>query len=274
MSNSTRARDIDRAQTAAVLDAVQDDGQLDSDDHASRVAAALQAKTIGELDALTADLQIPDYVLAAQAPLPATVPWWRRGRVLAGAGAVVVIAVVLAVTLSGGDDAPAPAAPAPSQQVPGEPEPIVLAPIDTFTADGLDTFLRLLQKRFGDQVVDEAILRGDSAWIERAVPGQPHRSQDWSFQGGFESFSSTGSRDLDEPTVDLAQLNVDALVRLLAAAPDLVHQPSGHPDRVMISTNNSSGTTMTIYVTDNDGRSGYVMATLAGDVVFLLPADR
>lgn len=54
-----RARDIDRAETATVLDAAYAEGQLGAGEYHDRIAAARAAKTLGELSELVADLQTP-----------------------------------------------------------------------------------------------------------------------------------------------------------------------------------------------------------------------
>ncbi len=55
-----RARDIDRAETATVLDGAYAEGQLGAAEYHDRIAQAQAAKTLGELSELVADLQTPD----------------------------------------------------------------------------------------------------------------------------------------------------------------------------------------------------------------------
>ena len=54
----TRARDADRDDTCKVLDSALSEGQLSMEEHRQRVAAATGATTLGDLQALVADLQI------------------------------------------------------------------------------------------------------------------------------------------------------------------------------------------------------------------------
>ncbi len=56
-SGHLRARDIDRAETATVLDGAYAEGQLGADEYHDRIAQARAAKTLGELSGLVADLQ-------------------------------------------------------------------------------------------------------------------------------------------------------------------------------------------------------------------------
>lgn len=68
-----RARDLDRANASSVLDAAYAEGQLGAEEYRDRTAQAEAAKTIAELDRLTADLQVPsavrDLVPGASAPM-------------------------------------------------------------------------------------------------------------------------------------------------------------------------------------------------------------
>lgn len=63
-----RARDLDRADTASVLDAAYAEGQLEAGEYHDRVAAARTAKTLGDLSDLTADLQSAGAARARPAP--------------------------------------------------------------------------------------------------------------------------------------------------------------------------------------------------------------
>jgi hypothetical protein len=55
-----RASDTDRERVVAVLTEALADGRLSSDEHSERTAAALSARTLGELAGLTTDLAMPD----------------------------------------------------------------------------------------------------------------------------------------------------------------------------------------------------------------------
>lgn len=65
-----RARDLDRAEFASTLDAAYAEGQLEAGEYHDRIAAARAARTLGELAALTADLQAAGVVRPRPAPPP------------------------------------------------------------------------------------------------------------------------------------------------------------------------------------------------------------
>ncbi|MFE7796634.1 DUF1707 domain-containing protein [Nocardia sp. NPDC057440] len=71
-SGRTRARDLDRANTCSVLDAAYAEGQLGADEYHDRTAQATAAKTLGELERVVGDLQMPAAVrdLVAARPAP------------------------------------------------------------------------------------------------------------------------------------------------------------------------------------------------------------
>ncbi|WP_132916629.1 DUF1707 SHOCT-like domain-containing protein, partial [Mycobacteroides abscessus] len=56
--SQTRAKDSDRDATCQALDIALGDGQLSMEEHRERVTAATSAKTLGDLSALVADLQL------------------------------------------------------------------------------------------------------------------------------------------------------------------------------------------------------------------------
>ncbi|WP_280453085.1 DUF1707 SHOCT-like domain-containing protein, partial [Nocardia cyriacigeorgica] len=74
-----RARDLDRAHTASVLDAAYAEGQLGADEYHDRIAQAGAAKTVGDLSALVDDLQTPSAASTAGPRDPAAEPAGARG---------------------------------------------------------------------------------------------------------------------------------------------------------------------------------------------------
>ncbi|WP_280208241.1 DUF1707 SHOCT-like domain-containing protein, partial [Nocardia cyriacigeorgica] len=72
-----RARDLDRAHTASVLDAAYAEGQLGADEYHDRIAQAGAAKTVGDLSALVDDLQTPSAASTGRPRDPAAEPAGR-----------------------------------------------------------------------------------------------------------------------------------------------------------------------------------------------------
>ncbi|WP_156744831.1 DUF1707 domain-containing protein, partial [Mycobacterium sp. 852014-52450_SCH5900713] len=107
MIDDTRASDNDRNRTCEALDAALGDGQLSTEEHRERVAAATRATTLGELRSLVTDLQIRP---AAARP-PSTPAGINRRRAWI---AVAVALVLLGAGLAWGLQRDTPSAPAPS----------------------------------------------------------------------------------------------------------------------------------------------------------------
>ncbi|MFC4604392.1 DUF1707 SHOCT-like domain-containing protein [Rhodococcus kronopolitis] len=280
-SSRTRARDIDRAQTCGLLDAGYGEGQLDPAEYQARNAAAMKAKTLGELDALVSDLQIPEHLVEVTRPTaPAPAP--RRqvpGRVVAAvAAAVLAVGGTLVVTTVGSDGASdiaaARQAPAPAQIPAGEPQPIAVEPIDPLTPDGVRDFVGQLGAKFGgDLRVDQVTFYSNYVFVTRMLTDQPHRKQDWSFRGGFATSGDPESRTLDTATVDLGALDVDRLADVIATGANQVGMPTGRVEHVFVRPDSGTEGLVTVQFEDDADRSGSVNTRLDGSVVDISHAE-
>ncbi|WP_094275536.1 DUF1707 SHOCT-like domain-containing protein [Rhodococcus sp. OK302] len=276
-SSRTRARDIDRAQTCGLLDAGYGEGQLDPTEYEVRTAAAMKAKTLGELDTLVSELQIPEHLVeATRAPAPR-----RRvpGRVVAAAvAAVLAVGGTLAFATRGDYAAPttgvARQAPASAPIPAGEPQPIVIEPIDPLTADGVREFVRQLGAKFGgDLRVDQVTFYSSYVFVTRMLEDQPHREQDWSFRAGFSTSRDPESRPLDTATVDLAALDVDRLGDVIATGANRVGMPLGRVEYIFVRPDSPTEGLVTVLFKDDADRSGSVDTRLDGSVVNVSPAE-
>jgi hypothetical protein len=94
MDETLRAADRDRDDVAQILREQYAEGRLTMEEYDERSTAAVHAKTMGELRALTADLPAP-----AEPARPA----WSRGRMrwIAVAGVVATVAVLAGAAFAG-----------------------------------------------------------------------------------------------------------------------------------------------------------------------------
>ncbi|QCQ92975.1 DUF1707 SHOCT-like domain-containing protein [Rhodococcus sp. SGAir0479] len=277
---TTRARDIDRAQTCGLLDAGYSEGQLDPTEYQTRTSAAMKAKTLGELRGLVADLQIPDHLLEAIRPPAQSAghrPALRRLAAVAAAALVVVGGIVYVTTRGddggseGGDVVAVPQAPVPLPITSGEPAAITVTPLDTLTADGIAEFLRQFEVKFGDRSVDELNLYRHFADFARGLPDQPHLAQKWRYQGGFKPSGSPSNRASDTTPLDLADLDVG---ELLGRAPALLNVPAGSVDHIVVRPEPITAVPQVlVYVEDSAKRSGHLYATLGGEVTEAVPFE-
>ncbi|WP_107985742.1 DUF1707 SHOCT-like domain-containing protein [Rhodococcus sp. OK519] len=277
-STKTRARDIDRAQTCGLLDAGYGDGQLDPSEHQSRTARAMKAKTLAELDSLVSDLQIPAHLVeAVQASQPAP----RRrvpGRAVAAVAAVVVALVAVCGTVvyvsrvDAAQEVAVAAEPAPAPLPAAEPQPIVIESHDPLSPDGIREFVRQLGVKFGDLRVDQVTFYATYVFLTRMLPDQPHREQDWSFQGGFEPTRAPDSRTPDTATVDLALLDVDRLTEVITDGPRRVGLLSAEVSHIFVRPDRTTDEALiSVLFEDSEKQTGSVDTRLDGTIVDVFP---
>lgn len=264
---NTRARDVDRANTAAILDGAFGDGQLSQDEHRAMSELAAGARTLDELEALVGDLQRP-----ADAPPDARPPReTRRHLFTAAVAAAAVIAAVGAFALTDSDDAQAPAPAAQPASIDlGAVAPVVIPTPDLTTREGMTLFIDQYRAKFGDTVVDELNLYPQHANFERAQPLEPNRLVSYDYRGGFSTSRPATTRKVDTPIIDLAGLNVDALADVVAAAPTAINVPDAKVDYLGIDTD--GGTPIVrIYASNDFDESGMIVVTPAGSVLRVSP---
>lgn len=221
-----RAKDVDRTETIEVIDAAYADGQLSRVEKEHRTHRALTATTLGDLDLLTNDLQA---VPAQSAPVVR-----RRGRLLAGAAAAVLLLGVGAFAVFGGDDEAAPepdrsdqAAPVEEERRPVEvadPPKVKKEPLEySLTRQGVRNFVKIHRKQFGTTRAVAVGFQGAHVNVARRSPDGP---QHWQYvdghfvdAGSYADGAQDGVVDRSFPpgSVDLADLDIDAMFDNLAA---------------------------------------------------------
>lgn len=267
----TRARDADRATTRELLDRARADGQLSADEHEALTELAAEARTLGDLDDLVADLQRPRDVAPTPRPPRSHRRQWYRAAVTVAA-VLAACGGFLAVTR---EAEPRSAAQAQPVEV-GTVQPVVVATPSLVTTEGIATFLRNYQRKFGDLLVDELTMHDDLALLARAVPGQPNRKIEYDYRGGFRQSRDITTRKLDTPAVDLGALNVEAIGRALADAPATTRVPGGAVSHFKVSVNDSSSyagygipagqPVIEVHVSNSVQESGHFVMTSAGEV--------
>ncbi|WP_218028546.1 DUF1707 SHOCT-like domain-containing protein [Nocardia yamanashiensis] len=267
----TRARDSDRAATGVLLDAALADGQLTADDHRTLAELASEAKTLGDLGELTDDLQRP-----VDAPAEARPPRSYRGPLY-----TVAALAVCALAFAGGfaavhrsGDVPSGVAVAES----GPVQPLVIKTPNLHTAEGISLFIEQYRAKFGDTLVDKLNLYDKYAIVTRPVAGQPNRQVRYDYRGGFDPDSAPVTRKTDEPTFDLAAVDVAALSKLLADAPATLRVQGGTISHVGFETeavrtgrDTAMQSVVSVYVSNPAGESGFLEASPAGAILRSYP---
>lgn len=269
-----RARDADRTAACDALDAAFGEGQIDGVEHRTRTAAALRAVTLGELQALTADLQTD----RSGHPAPEIPPrvwavgtWWPQrslARTVVGAmatGAFLVVAIPMWV----GADGPGPAPGA--GRVAEAPAPRVVDAPDPRTPAGFARMVDDVRATLGGTAVDRvAILSGGTVVVQAAEPGRPWVTRTYDYRGGLGTPRLTDDRDPGTRTVDLASVDAEAVLGLLAGAPRTL-EVAGATTTAMTVLDAGSGPRVDVTATGDGGRYGRLVARPDGTVVTVEP---
>ncbi len=268
-----RARDIDRATAATALDNAYSEGQLSFDEHQARVARARSAKTLGELQAVVADLQAP--VELPDPPMPRAPSRVTTVPILLGAAVLVGVVAIVAwlVMRSGASDGNAssavavPTSTAASTTAPPPPSgvvPIIAPKVNFATADGIRLYVDLYRAKFGDTIADDVTFYPDDDYATSSRAVEPNRSQDFLFRGGFDP-GSVSSRDPKAPVLDIGTVDIDRLVELMAGATQTVGVPDATLGHIMFEVDDGAPQ-LRIYVSTETNSGGYIEATFAGEI--------
>jgi hypothetical protein len=266
---ATRAKDSDREQTCRALDDALTDGELSMEEHRQRISAATNAVTLGELQALVADLQ------SAPAPVqpaaPVSVPKISGWGVTAAA---LVVAMLLGVGIGWGlyGHTSSPLSFTSDRADPGaKPDgiaPTVLTPPKHLQSlGGLTGLMDQTRKRFGDAMGFRLVVYPDYAVMDRADPSQDRRQLSYTYRGGWGNPSSS-AKTSDVVAVDLSRFDPHVVVGILRGAPQtlgikqadvkstyLIVEPSRDPTT-------PDALSLSAYVSTDYG-SGYIV--FAGD---------
>ncbi|MGX1808573.1 DUF1707 SHOCT-like domain-containing protein [Nocardia sp. NPDC055321] len=241
-----RVRDSDRVDACSLIDSARAAGELSESEHAQRTAAAMRARTFGDLDALISDLQIPRNLV--DAPLIRPERRLPRRRWIAAAGTVAVAALL--GSFFGWVS---------------EPDPPRTARTDGTTGPGFGSFLAAYQAKYGDAPVDDVRLFPEYVSVDRPVDGD--RVEDISYRDGRFANSTTSSRSGSTESFQLTGIDVRAIAELLAGAVQTLKVPGGRITHVAISRPTSATDTspiVTIYV-GNGSATAHMEVAFSGE---------
>ena len=267
-SPSTRARDLDRSTLCAVLDTAYADGQLDKAEHGLRTTAAMAAKTLGELRALTHDLQVEQALPPLREPRPVGAPP-RGRRIVTG---LVATAVFLSIGFGIGWVSRSSGSPSAVGPDGGYVEPVVVAQQGLHSRAGFTALVAAVQARFGSTMIGDATVYPDYAVITMPAPGAPGRAQSFLFRGGFDEPSNAGTRTASDPLVDLGAVQVDPIIGLVAGADQSLAVPDP-TNRYVIVDQDEGSPYVSIYASNEFGESGYLRAGFDGTVMAVHPHE-
>jgi hypothetical protein len=284
-----RAKDRDRDRAVYVIAAALRNGQISQQDHDLRVERVRASSTIGELDGLVRD------VATAPAPLPPTaivppppaVPADLYGPapsakkhpvagtkspasaqaarkvflscmviVLVFVLAPIVFGIVLFAAQSGGGG---------PEVV--ETDPIPAGPPFELTAAGLRDFVTAYDETFDDTEVVRSVFY-DAGYVVSWVPAGDDKVALWNYlNGAFDQLGDPMEGTQDTAPVDLADLRPAKVMMLVRTARETLGVPDPTSTYVIFDRGISAEPQVAVYVTNDNGDSGYLAADLDGTIL-------
>lgn len=220
----TRARDTDRNDTCQILDNALSEGQLSMAEHGERIKAATNAKTVGELAALVADLQTSNAPVQLPKRSRPRVPQLRTGWGLRLASGVVLVVLGIAIGwgLYGNTPSPLNFTSDPGAKNDGVAPVVLTPPRQLHSLGGLTGLFEQMRKRFGDTEGYRLTIYPDYASLTRPDPEEPRRELNYTYRGGWADPTSsavTGGAQV----VDLSDFDHKAVVGVLRGAPETLN---------------------------------------------------
>lgn len=269
-TSGTRAKDSDRNDTCQILDSALSEGQLSMTEHGERVKAATTATTLGELQALVADLQTnnaPVQLPTLKKPrsLPMAGNGW--GLRIAVAGVLVVFGIAIGWGLYGNTPSPLNFTSDPGAKSDGITPVVLTPPKQLHSLGGLTGLIEQMKQRFGDTNGYRLTVYPDYASLTRPDPTEERRELNYTYRGGWDDPSSS-SKTSDAVEVDLSKFDAKAVVGVLRGAPETLGIKPDDVTSTYLTIDPSTDPTtpgavaVDIYVSSDYG-SGYI--ELAGD---------
>ncbi|MFB8009189.1 DUF1707 domain-containing protein [Nocardia sp. NPDC056000] len=242
-NQSMRVRDADRVDACALLDNAKAEGELTEAEHARRTAAAMEARTFGDLDKLIDDLQIPANLVGTALLRPQRRDDLRRWKI-----AIAALCVATVVGALGGCIA---------RNTVSKPD----MP-DATTGAGFASFVAAYRDHFGDTTVDQVTIFPDRVSIQRPSTKEgreDYYNYDGSFRGSSDTARSSSVQSLDLSTIDLPKLA--GLIAGGAASAGLPGVPVSH---ISIERRTGEDPAISIYTTQGS-RTGYLVVSMQGE---------
>jgi hypothetical protein len=258
----TRAKDSDRTNTCQVLDSALGDGQLSMEEHRTRVAAATNAATLGDLQDLVGDLQndnAPVQMPTLRRPSPISGGWGMKAAV---GGVLVVLGIGIGWGLYGNTPSPLNFTSDPGAKPDGVAPVVLTPPRQLQSLGGMSGLVEQMKQRFGDTMGYHLLVYPEYGSLDRIDPNDDRKKISYDYRGGWGDGDDSSAIDDGDRLVDFSKLDLKALVGVLRGAPDtlgikradvkntyMILDPSKDPSAGDVS--------VTMYVSSDFG-SGYI----------------
>ena len=257
----TRASDADRDLCLNEIESAFADGRIDDAERESRTQSALQAKTLDELAQLTSDLRPPGAQRITSALSPAAVPKGLLTKILVAAvvPALASIIIWIAASSGGSDNNSGPSTDTSQPNLSNQPSNT----LKLHTAAGFKKFVAATKSAFGTTTVESAAIYPDYASVNIVVPDNPRRTERWSFREGYDGDPSKSTRRGEDTVVDMAAVNVPALMDAVKRAPGELNVDQPKSIYIILDERDELPA-MSVYVSNEYNESGYYVFTLEG----------
>jgi len=272
--SDTRAKDSDRNNTCQILDSALSEGQLSMTEHEQRVKAATNAATLGDLQALVADLQSEN--APVQLPKLKAPRFGGDGgnaalgiRIAVGA-VLVLLGIGIGWGLYGNTSSPLSFTSDPGAKSDGVAPVVLTPPRQLQTLGGLTGLIEQMKQKFGDTMGYRLVIYPDYASLDRADPADDRRSLNYSYRGGWDD-PTASPKSGDATAVDLSKFDAKAVVGVLRGAPETLNiKPADVKSTYLIIEPSKDLTapgtvSISIYVSSDFG-SGYIELNPDGSV--------
>ncbi len=210
-------------------------------EHGERVKAATTAATLGELQALVADLQIAAPPITLSPPekrrLPVAPGWGIKAAI---AGVLVVLGIAIGWGLYGNTPSPLNFTSDPGAKSDGIPAKVLTPPRQLQSLGGLNGLLEQMRQKFGDTSGYSLTVYPDYASLERPDPADARRVLRYSYRGGWGD-PSTSAKDERDVLVDLAAFDVDNIYLSIDPSSDITAPPGAIDLSIYVSSEFGSG---------------------------------
>ncbi len=268
---ATRAKDGNRQDTCKILDNALNDGELSMEEHLERVSAATKAVTLGDLQALVADLQTDSSPLQLPAVKSAPKsPKFSGWGLLAIAFVVsVLLGVGIGWGLYGNTGSPLDFTTDPGAKPDGVGAVVLTPPTQLHSVGGLTGLMEQIRKRFGNTIGYRLVIYPTYAALDRPDPSDDRRVLAYTYRGGWGDPTSSAKSSSDGPVpVDLSKFDITATVGIMRGAAETLHmKPPDVKTMYLIIEPATDPTTpgalsLSLYVSSDYG-GGYIV--FAGD---------
>lgn len=291
VDDQTRARDSDRDRVVEAIEAAFVDGQITGLDRDVRVERALTAHTLGELEAITRDLQVAaEFRLAGADADPAALyrprtasddeAVRRQGRrvrnvlLLGLAGLIALVGLVagLVSVFAAPDDDRAVDTGQPITVGDDSPEAVPPEVGFTLADDDVREFLTAYQERFDTLDAYEVDFYEDWVSVQVPVRGSRARAESWAFDGDFEQRGDARAVTSGARLLDMGDIGINAMFANLRTARRTLNVEEPQSYYVLVQTWDEEPT-VNLYVNNDYGESGYLMTDLRGNVIRAYPYE-